>query len=474
MKSFYIFLILGLASISEAKLNINYDKYWAQTLIGSDLAKEELKNQDATRDVKISIFDEFFNLKTLNQLDTNALINVPLENYVEADSHGNNVAYLIQGGPDLVSGTNKAKIIHLSIIESYKDEVLKMIGLNLVPELANVSHDNRPAIYEYENEENLKVKKVLGEEIIFTCSSGNYYPSPADKVNTSQCLQVGSINHHGFVSHFSMEGPSVDILVPSDVDLASFDGKNETLFGGTSGSAPQLLAALANLFSLYPRGFFNASLIKKLLSRTNLEVSQTKLTKVNGKGVLNSYKLTKLGIKLRNKKFNTHSINKALQELELEGEIYLDLYYKSNDEGEKIKLLRKAFLLGDYLVQLKASKLLAKLLKLNGYIKASQFYYHYSSSFIVSEQRLLRYKGLELFSATRFWFDNYSPDIKVVKQNFKEMKIEAKFAVLAELAQTKAEADFLRSNINSTDVSSSFSDMTLGDWSSYLLKKFYN
>jgi hypothetical protein len=466
----FAILIISIKSYSNSDLSLDYDKYWAQTLVGADLVRFEMKSIKNKRLVGFSIFDEDFNFSTLIQAHNETLSYIPNENYVEKDAHGNNVAYLITGSELVVSGTDQARLNHVSTIYSYKAEARKILDLRVNVELANVSHDDRPRSWIYDDSPE-EIQDLLNNKIHFICSSGNYYPSPADKSSEGPCLQVGSLNYLGFVSNFSMEGSGLTILAPSDQNLASFDGAEERTFGGTSGSAPQVLAALANLYSLYPYKTIDRRLAKKLLRLTSTPLLQTSSTQKNGSGLLNSYKLFRLGLELKNTSFKNSAIDEALDSLHSEARQLLKL--KTNTKEEKLLNLRRAFLLGSKSTKILASSKISQILQQSSYTYAGAFYENFSKDFRFTKKEIASFPNKDSFSYTRFWIDTEKPSNEDLKDEFSEISLNSKFAVLAEFSQTKSEREFLEAATSSQLKNSYYLDFSLGQWAQYLLEKFY-
>ena len=210
---------------------------------------------------------------------------------------------------------------------------------------------------------------------------------------------------------------------------------------------------------------------RQLLKVTSIPIPQTLETRVNGTGVLNSYKLFRLGLKLKVSSFKESAIKEGLLELNLEAESLLKT--KSTSLEDKILNLRKAFLIGTPNTQKIAATKLSKLLSDNDQNIANVFYSNFSKSFQFTETEVSNIPVADSFSYTRFWIDTKKPSNQDIKNTFNDLDINSKFAVLAEFSQSQTEKSFLESLTQSSEKNDAFRGMTLGEWAKYLIGKFY-
>ena len=138
-------------------------------------------------------------------------------------------------------------------------------------------------------------------------SAGNKFPEKLSEIKTKasknfNSILVGSFSPRGFVSSFSQSGEAVTILAPSDQWLTSTGKYKEyKRFGGTSGSAPLVTGSLAGFEWL--SGYHPTSKESKvLLEKTALPILHShEKPRINGAGLLNSYKLGEVAKRLKQK-----------------------------------------------------------------------------------------------------------------------------------------------------------------------------
>jgi hypothetical protein len=186
-------------------------------------------------------------------------------------------------------------------------------------------------------EEDLEIGAVvekLSEQSVFITIAGNETKSvelsKKKLADQSKLLIVGSTDPLGFGSDFSSYSASLTISAPSDNLLTSeVDGKSRK-FGGTSGAAPQVSAALA-AFTLISGYKLSTSEAKNLLQKTALSFPHYPSPNSLGAGILNSYKISEVAYKLRDKCKN----RKACFEQELKDEKTYDFGVDAREQLSK-------------------------------------------------------------------------------------------------------------------------------------------
>ena len=258
--------------------------YWAQELIGADLLREELEGIPAPSQPHfISVFDTF-------------------------RSHSANVRNLISGkGPQAVLPELEDKISVLGLMSdediSYWDPFFQLRESGGIPSFIN--HSESWSVF-FDSEAMMRYEgfKSLSPYTIVAVSGGNLFPYFIDKIQSQaskdfNAILVGSLSPFGLVSEFSQEGEEVHILAPSDDYLISADSDGErSLFGGTSGAAPLVTGALAG-FEWISGYHPTAEEAKILLEKTAISTLHFhERPRLNGAGVLNAYKISRLAARL--------------------------------------------------------------------------------------------------------------------------------------------------------------------------------
>lgn len=227
----------------------------------------------------------------------------------EEKNHGMQVASLIAGKSPIGVSSN-AKISLLSELPE-KGDVFFAGGLP-PSGVVNFSWDEHYSIqagmFGDSTISEISLDKLFEGKAIVVQSAGNDFPSPAYGLDFERVfmgkkisfgdrvIRVGGVDHAGVVSGFSESGKDVVVLAPGNTTTVSFDGKKETLFGGTSAAAPVVTAALADLASFLPN--LSKSEAKHILRKTAVRTSTNEVSELNGAGVLNHYKLLRVAKKL--------------------------------------------------------------------------------------------------------------------------------------------------------------------------------
>jgi hypothetical protein len=470
--SFSFSLSAAAVVLEPSKHDSGLYKYWAQFYTGSDLVTDDINQLEPSslREVKVGVFDGEFDLKYLKNIsDTPVFGNKLLFNTSESP-HANLVWHLIAGYPRISGSSGPVSLEVLALAGEYSGVGKNLLSQKRNIDLANVSHENRPR---FSNliEESPKLSNPLLTETKFVCSSGNYYPGPADQVNDGPCILVGSMSPEGFVSGFSMEGEAVVVLAPSDRELLSHDGKSEQLFGGTSGASPQVTAALANIMHFKKFNHYTYEDLEMLLRRTAIPIPQIKNGK-NGAGFLNSYQLYRVARLLRYSKISRDNINRAIQKLQGEAEERLNQVGQLDSSSEQWRNLRIAFHLGSQKIRKKAAMHLARIFSFQNLYRTANFYRNFATDFTkIRLEDLLQQKNRSQHASLRFWLDTQALSNSEIKKIFDRAKPFGRIAILGKFASDGVEEDFLV--VNTAD-SGSLGETSVGEFAIYLLQAFYD
>ena len=272
----------GIASSSNELIESFLSDYWAQELIGVDLLKEELLKTDFNRAGNfISIFD------------------------VRADNHHAYVKNLIssEGFHSVLPKLNEGLVTFYETRRS--EDFIKAIR-SFKPYEAP-SFINNSTLWRYKGPSIYDAFKSISPFSIIVTSSGNKSPEEflEFKAKASQdfnIIIVGSFSPFGVVSSFSQSHEEVHILAPADHYIVSSSEEGElATFGGTSGATPLVtgsLAAFEWLSQYHPNGKDAKILLEKTAIPTwhSLEKPQR-----NGVGLLNTYRLGRVALRLKEK-----------------------------------------------------------------------------------------------------------------------------------------------------------------------------
>ncbi|MCY4321442.1 MAG: S8 family serine peptidase [Bdellovibrionaceae bacterium] len=292
--------------------------YWAQELIGSDLLREELEKVPAPNiENWIGVFDD--------EIDNH---NIQVKNLISDEGIHAVLPELWDGKIPFLETSLNPKIIEslspkdyltysflslftepvpLYLYETYYPGEYLSINFNRVraPHYINNSMGWLESEDIYEAFKKLSSSKVSLPVII--SSAGNRFPDRLDDIKSKasqdfDMIIVGSFSPSGFVSSFSQSGEEVSILAPSDAWLTSAGKEGEYIrFSGNSGSTPLVTGSLAGfewLSGYYPK----AKEAKILLEKTALPTLHFfEKPRINGSGLLNSYKLGEVAKRLKEK-----------------------------------------------------------------------------------------------------------------------------------------------------------------------------
>ena len=295
--------------------------YWAQELIGSDLLREELEKIPPPKIPNwIAVFD--------SQRGDH---NFPVKNLISDEGLH---AVLPELDWNIPSGKGK-HYNTLSLFETMSsgDYVSQadLFGKSLPHFINNsMSWAGSEDIYE--------VFEKLSPPAIVVTVSGNTFPLGLDSLKSKaskkiDTIVVGSFSSSGFVSEFSNSGKEVHIMAPSDDWITSANKNGEyKKFGGTSGATPLVTGSLAGfewLSGYHP----TPKEAKILLEQTALPTLHShEEPQINGMGLLNAYKLGKVGKRLkercRNKSlscFKDEILNEEIYHFDVDENLKRDL-----------------------------------------------------------------------------------------------------------------------------------------------------
>lgn len=168
--------------------------------------------------------------------------------------------------------------------------------------------------------------------MLYVMCAGNDFPVPLygngdDGMHKLNLITVGSCAPTGYFSEFSRAGKELTISAPSDnyiLSIAAGTGEIKT-FGGTSGAAPLVSGALADVISIIPDLSLDEA--THMLQKTAITTSINTLQE--GSGVLNYYKLLRVAAKIHQTAAGDHQKIKKL--------IYDDTMYDFSDEARQLQ-----------------------------------------------------------------------------------------------------------------------------------------
>ena len=353
-------------------------KFWAQEAIGAPESKEfiaELKSRGGgLKRQDVGVIDGFgsYDKHGLKGIDASLEVKLKLcsmDRKNLCDKHGDhatNVTNLIADkSPVGVSSTGRiSAITNLADYSMYKKEKL--------PPIINSSgtlHD------QYFKEIQKDFNNFVDRTILVT-TSGNGFPELPDQQVTQyskKTIVVGSVDPTGFVSEFSQPIDDLAVLAPSDKFVTSRGiGGRLRSFSGTSGAAPQVTGALADIKSILPSLTRDEATL--LLKKTSTTTAINQVSVANGAGTLNQYRALRVAKRLKDKGFpnNRQTLinDDSIYDFKNEAQKLAD---KAIAEPKlKLKNLRKAFFLDPDNTSIRKS--LADFYQSYGFSIQSRFY----------------------------------------------------------------------------------------------------
>ncbi len=289
--------------------------YWAQEYTGADLLRKRIEETKPILIPPNNLFAIWDSSRT---------------------SHGDAVSNLIMGPEKSSLIPAEAPLDHIDI--QYEFDYLKAIDkvhnlfskkqFNRVPHYINNSmcweskddgeeNNNDSADEEFKIGE--KISELIEEtNIVFVTSSGNNWgvvpPQKRKAAKDNKMILVSSFDPDGKISSFSNISAEITVAAPSGNYIATrYVARGMKHFGGTSGAAPQVTAALS-AFELISGYKLNTEESKRLLERTALKMTDLPVPNSAGAGTLNSYLIGEIAFKLKKRcKKNLNCIRKKLK-----------------------------------------------------------------------------------------------------------------------------------------------------------------
>ena len=310
-----------------------WDIFWAQNYTGADLLREEIKKLDTP----------FHPASIIGVWDK------PI------DKHNEYVSQIIAGPKSSAVIPSSSPIIPVEIqrrghyIEAYESfvrncreqnhcpiyintsmtwgwglgvlDVLDIKGYVVMPRMASRMHS-------------------MGTTIITSAGNDSQPVAIFKRQSASEghIIVVASLSPNGYPSLFTNYGDSVTISAPSGYAIRSYDFENNpTYFGGTSGATPLVTGTLGGftLLSGYAPQTHEA---KILLEKTSIPLPYLPSSHLLGAGMLNSYKMGMVALKMKEQCQNydsTDQRNECMSRLLREEETY-------NFESESKKMFDEA------------------------------------------------------------------------------------------------------------------------------------
>ena len=284
--------------------------FWAQELVGSDLAIQALGPiGDKLPAVKYGDIENFdVNSMPAARVASDLIDKVkkttqeekkfyePKEYQLAMDgatSHGTLANNLVVGTFPVGTSLNAVYTVANSTTRMNANRIA--LGDEMIDKKVSIYGTSMLAENSYDGE---LIKKLREKNVIVVMAAGNDYPKTPHQEQTNNGIVVGSLSPIGVMSYFSSELKDVTIAAPSDGHITS-SFKNKFLdFSGTSGARPVVTGSVANIVSLLPGVTQNE--IKELLVRSAIQTANAHDSKKsNGKGMLNAYKMTRIAMRLR-------------------------------------------------------------------------------------------------------------------------------------------------------------------------------
>ena len=292
--------------VTEEKSRLT--KFWAQEAIFAPESRELLQDmgQHGFRfnPSEVGVIDDGFyreGMQTIS-IEASVLSNCDVCSHGEElpstyKAHGTHVSNLITGEyPVGVSSKGKITMIKAQKIPSFGFPFLADHKISNPPHVINASLEivlHSLGTPKYSDE----IANELLSKTVFVSVAGNNFPAQAG-TNVQELghkmIIVGSLDPSGFVSDFSQSHENVAVLAPSDDFIMSRGADGAfSKFGGTSGAAPLVSGAVADLRSILPD--LNRDEVATIITKTATATSINTVSKHNGSGTLNQYKMLRVG-----------------------------------------------------------------------------------------------------------------------------------------------------------------------------------
>ena len=356
---------------------------WAQQQIGNDLVKAELKTSSV---VTHAILDSGFDFKSIDGKVPGTLKG---KTYGHDTSHGTKTANLLNSpsqygiaiGSEIVKAVDAYSGQYLKAFEALMDgqAAITTLELNI---LCQLSACKQTLGTNTGGKVTQDLVRKLTQRSVVVAAAGNFYPEGSkDNVAGSDVIIVGSSEPYGAVSWYSDESSDVTILAPSGSSGIAVK-KNNTyeLYSGTSGATPLVSGSINNVIQVL--GPLSQKDAKTLLQKTATKTVVTEVEpKKNGAGVLNSYKMYRVALRLKEKGWPQNKMallqDPSIFDFADEAEAQLKLAKKLIEKGscEDMKKAfasaRKSFLLNQ---THESAKLISDFYKSLNYFQDASFY----------------------------------------------------------------------------------------------------
>lgn len=257
--------------------------YWAQEYTGNDLLRQQMKAMpvDALQSI-VGVWDTDFII------------------------HGEHVAHLI------ASEDNSALIplrpgeilkyqdldLHGEYLEKHQQVIESCLRKNNCPHYINNSMGWReiPEIAELF----IRLHHETGSFLIKSAGNSRRYTEPqeARAAHKGAAIIITNVDGYGIADESTSFYPLAVISAPASAYMTSYNDRRElSTFGGTSGSAPLVTAALT-YFTLKTGYFLTSEQASQLLINTALPYANVPSPSLLGHGILNSYKLAQVAERL--------------------------------------------------------------------------------------------------------------------------------------------------------------------------------
>ena len=286
----------GILSAKEGLKKGHLSDYWAQEMIGADLLRDELKK------TKHLIDDQKLLVAVLDTFERHS---VPVKNLISSSKPQAILPELMQNQIRSFRAEDPSEVVSLGY--KLKDSQPSFINYSMV---IKDSAGNVELQEHKQCKDTLLGFSLMSSSVIVAGAGNDYYDVQGPIFSCTEKMSmeggaviVGSMSPLGLVSDCSQTGKEVSILAPSDHYIMSVNKEGETSkFGGTSGATPLVTGALAG-FELLSGYHPSSEEAKILLEKTAIQTlySQQEDSYENGKGLLNAYKIGRVGQHLRNK-----------------------------------------------------------------------------------------------------------------------------------------------------------------------------
>ena len=232
-------------------------------------------------------------------------------------SHGVAVAHLLAGKYPISPGvSSKGQIALLSDAELLDSVFRRHLQIPGVVNVSKKIHTGNSADYYLATAHKHRSKRAappkkddllhsIGDKTLFVVAACNEFPDKSPNVNIasraraetgkSKIIPVGAIYSDGALAQSSVAARAVVVTAPGR-SLYAFDGKRNTLFGGTSAAAPIVSGVLADVRSILPHLTSNNAV--QLLEQTAIKTATNEVSEFNGAGVVNHYKMIRVALRL--------------------------------------------------------------------------------------------------------------------------------------------------------------------------------